>query len=184
MKVVILHATGAGPTSHWYPWLKTELEKLGHEVWIPDLPGSDTPQIDKYTEFLLGSGWDFKDNLLVGHSSGSVEIMGLLQALPNDVKIDSGVLVGTFRGDLGWKELHGVDVPFDYRKIKEKADKFIVVHSEDDPYCPLDDAKWVADELDASLKIFHGMGHFSTKLDPRFDKFPELLEILKTEALS
>lgn len=183
MKVVILHATGADPTSHWYPWLAEELKKLGHEVWVPDLPGSDVPQIDKYNEFLLSSGWDFKDNLLIGHSSGSVEIMGLLQALGENVTINSGVLIGTFRGDLGWKALKGVDVPFDYKSIGQKSGKFIVIHSDDDPYCPLDGAKWVADQLNASLKIFHGMGHFSTKLDPRFDKFPELLDILKSEVL-
>ncbi len=183
MKIVILHGKSANHTDSWFPWLKDELEKLGHEVWAPDLPNADEPQIDRYNKFLLNSGWDFNDNIIIGHSAGSVEIMGLLQVLPNNVKIKTGVLVGTFRGDLGWEALRGMNVPFDYEKIKQKAGKFIVVHSDDDPYCPLDGAKWIADELNASLKIFHGMSHFEKDLDPRFDKFPELLEILKTEVL-
>ncbi len=183
MKVVILHGTSADHTQNWFPWLKSELEKLGHEVWVPDLPGAEEPHIDKYNEFLLASGWDFSDNLLIGHSSGSVEVMALMEVLPENVRIKAGVLVGTFRGDLGWKSLKGVNKEFDYAKIKSKADKFVVVHSDDDPYCPLDGAKWIADELNASLKIFHGMGHFSYGLDPRFNQFPELLEIIKSEIL-
>ncbi len=183
MKVVILHGTDASHKEHWFPWLKEQLEKLGHEVWVPDLPNADHPKIDVYNDFLLKSGWDFNDNVMIGHSSGAVAINGLLQALPDDTKINTGVLVGVFRGDLGWEKLEGVDVPFDYPKIKKHADKFIVIHSDNDPHCPLDGAKYIADQLDASLKIFHGMQHFSSDIEPRFKEFPELLEILKQEVL-
>lgn len=183
MKIVILHGTNADHTQNWFPWLKSKLEKLGHEVWVPDLPDANLPQLDTYNEYLLNSGWDFNDNILIGHSSGAVEVTSLLQLLPEGVKINAAVLVGIFRGDLGWKELHGVNGNFDYQKIKQKAGKFIVVHADDDPYCPLDGAEWIADQLHASLRIFHGSGHFSEGLDPRFKKFPELLEILETEVL-
>lgn len=183
MKAVILHGTSADHTQNWFPWLKNQLENLGQEVWVPDLPGADLPQIPRYNEFLLGSKWDFNNNLIVGHSSGAVEALALLEALPDDVHVKTVVLVGVFRGDLGWESLHGMNKDIDMQKVKKKADRFIVVHSDDDPYCPMDGAKWVADQLNASMKIFHGMGHFSYSLDSRFKVFPELLEIIKTEAL-
>lgn len=181
MKVVILHGTDGDHSKHWFPWLKQELEISGHEVWVPDLPEADQPNIEHYNKFLLGKNWDFTDNLLIGHSSGSVEILALLEALPDDVHIRTAILIGTFQGDLGWEKLKGMNKKFDMAKIKTKADHFIVIHSDDDPYCPLEGAQAIADELDASLKIFHGMKHFSVETDQRFSQFPELLEIIKTE---
>jgi predicted alpha/beta hydrolase family esterase len=184
MKAVILHGTANDHTGNWFPWLKQELLKLGLEdVWVPDLPGSGRPDIKRYTEYLLSKNWDFKNNLLVGHSSGSVEIMGLLLALPEGITIDTAVLVGTYKGDLGRDDLRATAADFDYQKIKSKAKKFIVVHSDNDPYCPLDGAKWVAQQLDAKFVLMPGFAHFGIQQDPKFKEFPELLQIIKEEVV-
>lgn len=184
MKFVILHGTSSNSSSNWFPWLKTELERLGHEVWVPNLPDADAPKIDVYNKFLTSSGWDFNNNVIIGHSSGSVAINGLLQSLSDDTQIDTGILVGTFKGDLGWDSLHGVNIPFDYKKIKDKARHFIVVHSDNDPYCPLEGAKWISSELDAEFVLLPQMQHFSYELDKRFSEFPELMEIIKTKVIT
>ncbi|MEK7095912.1 MAG: alpha/beta hydrolase [Patescibacteria group bacterium] len=180
MKAVILHGTDATHTKNWFPWLKTELEKLGYEVWVPDLPGAKQPNVERYNKFLLGSGWDFQDNLVIGHSAGAVEVLALLENLPDGIKVDTAIMVAVFKGDLGWDVLKDLkDLNFDYEKIKQKAKKFIVIHSDDDPYCPLEGAKEIASALNAEMIIMSGMKHFSKKTDPRLVKFPELLEIIK-----
>ena len=183
MKFVILHGTDSDHASNWFPWLKGELEKLGHEVWVPDLPDAQLPNIERYNKFLLSSGYNFNESVLIGHSSGTSAVYGLLQELPDDANAKAAVLVGTFKGDLGWDQLHGVNVPFDFIKIKSKADNFIVIHSDDDPYCPLSGAKEIAGELDAKFILIPGQGHFSKKLDPKYSKFPEILEIIKEKLL-
>ena len=79
---VILHAMEQTSRGHWYQWLKSELEERGYAVWVPNLPHSDHPDTEEMTEFLLANkDWDFNDNLLIGHSSGSVEVLYLLQYL-------------------------------------------------------------------------------------------------------
>lgn len=183
MKAVILHGTGSSSQSNWFVWTKNQLQKLGYEVFVPDLPQAMEPNIARYNKFLLNIGWDFSDNLIIGHSSGSVTILGLLQALPEDVSINTAILVGTFRGDLGRKDLKGMDTEFDYKKIKQKAKKFIVIHSDNDPYCPLDGAKSIADKLNAEFILLPGQLHFSRHQDPKFSKFPELIEIIKEKVI-
>jgi predicted alpha/beta hydrolase family esterase len=183
-RAVILHGTNADHTHNWFPWLKIELEKLGYEVWVPDLPQADHPSTTRYNEFLLSQGWDFNNNLVVGHSSGAVEILGLLQALPGNVKINAAILVGSFTHKLAespsWSMLRELfSKPFDFGAIKKKASQFIFVHSEDDPYCPIEQAEYLHDQLGGAFIRFKDKGHFTAKLDPRFDKFIELLDIIK-----
>lgn len=183
-RAVILHGTKGDHTENWFPWLKNELEKLGYEVWVPDLPHADRPNMSRYNEFLLSQGWDFQDNLIVGHSSGSVAILGLLQALPETAKVNTAILVGSFTErlakDPSWDMLTELFYkPFDFESIKKKAGQFIFVHSDNDPFCPLEQAQELHAKLGGEFVLMPGMGHFTMKLDQRFDKFPELLQLIK-----
>jgi predicted alpha/beta hydrolase family esterase len=94
-RAVILHGTSSHPTHNWQPWIKTELEANGYDVWAPELPNNDIPDRQTYDEFLKNSGWDFTDNLIVEHSSGATTVFNLLSSdwLPH---IKTAVVVGAF----------------------------------------------------------------------------------------
>lgn len=183
-KAIILHGTGSSHKNNWFPWTKKQLENLGYEVWVPDLPQADHPNIKRYNEFLLNQDWDFVDNLVIGHSSGSVAILGLLQALPDDKKINTAILIGSFdnrlTSDPKWDVLKGLfEKPFDYKKIKQQAKQFIFIHSDNDPYCPLEQAKDLHGRIGGEFVPIPGQQHFSFHLDPKYEQFPELIEIIK-----
>ncbi len=177
---LILHGTGGNSKSNWFPWLKEELGKIGYEVWVPDLPGAGNPNVKTYSDFLLGSDFKFSvDTIIIGHSSGSVEIFGLLQKLP--VSVGPVYLVGSFKDNLGRDDLKGLFLePFDFKKIKSKAKKFVFFHSDDDPYCPLDHAKYLSEKTGGELVIIAGQKHFSISTSgEKYKEFPELLEKIK-----
>ncbi len=183
-RAVVLHGTGSSHANNWFPWVKKELEKLGYEVWVPDLPDADRPNIKRYNEFLLNQGWDFNDNLIIGHSSGSVEILGLLQALPDRIQINTAILIGSFdsrlTSDPKWETLKGLfEEPFDYKKITKKAKQFIFIHSDNDPYCPIEQARELHQKIGGEFIMLPGQQHFSYHLDPKYERFPDLIEIVK-----
>ena len=88
-QALILHGTDATPANNWFTWLKEQLEQDSYKVWLPQLPNSDKPNTETYNKFLL-SNPDFEfdeETIIVGHSSGAVEALSLLQHLPDNAKI-------------------------------------------------------------------------------------------------
>jgi predicted alpha/beta hydrolase family esterase len=80
---------------------------------------------------------------------------------------------------LGWPSLSGLfEAPYDYDKIRRNASQFTLFHSNDDPYCPLDHAEYLAEKLDGELHIQPGQKHFSIETDPKYTTFPLLKEWL------
>lgn len=179
---LILHGTNGDPEGNWFPWLKTELENRGYNVWAPELPGADAPNVKRYNDFIFSSGWEFnEESLLIGHSSGSVAIYGVLSKLPEGVQVRQAILVGTFKDDLGWPNLKGLfEEPFDYTKIKTKAKKFSLLHSDNDPHCPLEGAQLLARALGGELTIVPGAEHFSISAGgERFRQLPIILDLIQ-----
>lgn len=180
---LILHGTNGSSTENWFDWLRQQLEDKGWKVWVPDLPAADKPNIERYNQFLFSNNeWEFnKETVLVGHSSGAVAILGLLEALPDSIEVDTCYLVGAFKDDLGWDALEDLFVkPFDLQKIKTKAKRFVFIHSDNDPYCPLEHAHYLASELGGELIVLEGQKHFSVgSAGEQYRKFPFIFELIE-----
>lgn len=178
---LILHGTDGNSQMNWFPWLKSQLEKSGWSVWVPDLPHAEKPSIQKYNHFLLqNKDFDFHHATLIGHSSGAVAILGLLQYLPEGTVVDACYLVGSFKDDLGWEALSELFTePFDFVKIKKHAKKFVFIHSDNDPYCPLEHAKYLAEKTGGQLIIMPGQQHFGIKAGgAKYKTFPQLFKLI------
>jgi len=181
-RAVILHGTDEAPEVNWFPWLKKKLEEQGYEVWVPLLPNNHTPDRQVYNDFLLGSGWDFTDNIVVGHSSGAVSVLNLLMD-GRCPKIKLGVMVSAWDHgvptDMDYEQFLKLfpEGGFDFATIKAKADKLALLHSADDPYCPLEQAQYLAKNLNAPLTVIQNGGHLGDK----FPEFPQLLQVIEPE---
>jgi hypothetical protein len=182
---LILHGTYGTPNKNWFQWLKKELEQLDYKVWVPQLPKPEKPNLERYNKFLLSKDFEFnKDTIIIGHSSGAVAILGLLEGLPKGIKINSAYLIAGFIDTLGWDELNELFLkPFNYKLIKTKAKKFTYFHSDNDPYIPLEQAKYLVSKTDGELVLLPGEKHFSIDAGgSKYKKFPELLAKIKQTA--
>lgn len=183
---LILHGTFGHPDENWFPWLKEELEKKGYKVWVPLLPQPEKPNMQRYNQFIFNSDWKFdSESVLIGHSSGAVAILGILQELPADVVVDTCILVGSFKDTDPFTETvkeacsELFTIKLDFGKIKKQAKRFIFVHSDDDPYCPLAHAEYLAEKLNGELIVKKGQKHFSvSSFGPEYRQVPFLLDLL------
>ncbi|MBC7764377.1 alpha/beta hydrolase [Microbacteriaceae bacterium] len=170
-RAVILHGTDGSPESNWLPWAKRQLEARGYSVFIPQLPECHTPNKSVYDSFLHESNWDFTDNVVIGHSSGATTVLNLLSSewFP---RIEKAILVGTFLNvrkldNVSWYEPGQFDnlfndTPYDVDLFKAKVGKFFFVHGDDDPYCDVEDARRLCDELGATFLVIDQGLHLSS----------------------
>lgn len=179
---LILHSGGNTAKGNWYPWLKKELEKLGYEVWVPDLPNADNPTIAEWKEYILvNKDFQFgKETVIIGHSAGATFILGLLESLPRSVQIQKAILVSAFMEVGDKKDLHnfkkGLLKDFDWKKIQKSCRRFYFIASDNDPYlCGDDQAQILQDRLGGEVVLFSGEGHFNLDKSDKYKQFPELL---------
>ncbi len=179
-KVIIVHGLNGSPESDFLPWAKKELEKRGYEVIAPLMPDPDHPQIAIWVPYLKKVvGEPRETDTLVGHSVGCQAILRYLENLPENQKVDRVILIA------GWFTLANLDeeesavlqpwmdAPFDFGKIKNKANSFTVVLSDNDPYVSIEENRKVFEEqLGAKIFVEHNKGHFNEMPQER----PDLLK--------
>lgn len=180
-KAIILHGTLGSPSGNWFQWLKSELETRGMKVWLPQLPHASQPSLREWVAFVQKE-CPFamnEETLIVGHSSGA--ILSLIIVQNNFEPIGGIVAVSVFHDNsLNWEPNNRLfDEQFEWDAIRENAKKLIFVHSDDDPYVPLNQAQYVADNCKAELVVIPGQGHFNLEKSEEYIQFPKLLEIIE-----
>lgn len=178
---VIFHGTSSNPHANWFDWLKKHLEANDYSpVWVPQLPNAESPDMTRYREFVFNSDFGFNtETLMVGHSSGAVTVLSILEALPDDTCIGTAVMVGVYRPEI--KHFSSPEA-LDISKIKGKAKRFVFIHSDNDPYCPLEHAEYFSKELGGELIMIPGQDHFSAQINPIHTTLPEMLDILNLKS--
>jgi predicted alpha/beta hydrolase family esterase len=183
-RAIILHGTGGSPESNWFRWLEAELKRRGYEIWLPALPHPEHPSLRENVDYVREHlPFPIDDQtLLIGHSSGAILALIIAQELAEPAF--GIVAVSVFRNApskaTDWKANSRLfDVEFDFEAIKTHAGKLLFVHSDNDPYVPLEQARSVADGCQAELVVMSGQGHFNLEQSEAYREFPKLVELLE-----
>jgi len=178
--IFIIHGTCGKPNENWFPWLKSKLEKLGHNVFAPQFPTPENHSRENWLKtFEEYQQHVDKDSIFIGHSAGPAFIISLLEEINKPIK--AAFLVAPFIRKLGIEKYDDLNISFfkeyNWDKIKQNCKKFFVYSSDNDPYVPIDIVQEVASGLDVNVITIKGAGHFNESAG--YKEFPQLLENVK-----
>lgn len=170
----IFHGTGGTPDLFWFPYLQSELKSRGFDVWLPQLPQADKPDINVWLPFALSEGRYDEETILIGHSAGCPLILSILENI--DSKIKLAVLVAGFTEPLDEKPEPILQKSYDWEKIQSHVENFIFINSDNDPWgCDDKAGRKMFDKLGGTLIIRKGEGHMgSTSFNQPYKTFPLL----------
>ncbi|MBI4170176.1 MAG: alpha/beta hydrolase [Candidatus Aenigmarchaeota archaeon] len=177
---IIFHGTSCSPNSYWLPNIKTYLETRGYEVWVPQLPGSDTPDLKIQLPYVLENGQFSEHTVLIGHSAGCPLSLSVLENI--DVQIHKAVLVAGYarpKSDDPGPELI-LQEKYDWGKIRQNVREIIFINSDNDPWgCNDREGYYMFENLGGTLIIRHGEGHMgSDTFNQPYKEFPLLEKLL------
>lgn len=180
-RAIIVHCWEGVPNYAWYPYVKKELEARGFEVQVPEFPDTKLPKLSAWLPFLKEKAGEPDKNLfLIGHSVGCITIMRYLESLKEGEKIGGAILVAGYTDDLGFSELKNFfETPINFKEIKKHCDKFVLIHSDNDPYVDLKYGDELKEKLNAKLIVKHNMAHFSGAIEGE-KSCTELSDVVKS----
>jgi len=178
---IILMGAGETPESFWLPYVKTELEKRGYEVWLPQLP--EMPTLKETLPLILQNGKFTKDTIIITHSAGGSLALAVLENI--SVKIKQAILVAGFStplpGDVGGNA--ALQKEYNWKKIKKSVGDIVFIHSDNDPW-KCDDKQGMAmwEKLGGTLILKSGEGHMgSNNFNQPYKTFPFIIELVEKQ---
>lgn len=171
--IFIIHGAYGYPEENWFPWLKEELEKLGHQVSVPKFPTPENQTLENWLEVFEKYNGQIENSIVIGHSLGVAFLLNVLETKT----VQAAFFVAGVSGPLDNKFDEGMKTfshrRFDWNKIKNNCHNFFVFHSDNDLYIPLEKGEELAKNLGVDLILVKDAGHFHYK------KFELLLEKIK-----
>lgn len=166
-QVIFIHGYTSFPKKKKWRLIAEDLEQENIPFSIPELPGGEYPYSKDWLE-IIDREVKMSDYpvVLVGHSLGTRAALLYLDKFER--KVDTVILIASFNNDYklngSRRDEHYADFfeyALDLEKIKKLANKFVVMHSKDDPDIPYSQGEEIAKGLGAKLITYENMGHFS-----------------------
>ncbi|OGF20659.1 hypothetical protein A2316_03900 [Candidatus Falkowbacteria bacterium RIFOXYB2_FULL_38_15] len=165
-KFLFLHAFKDSSGRVFWPWLKSELEKRGFEVFAPNLPNSNKPNLKEQTKF-ISENFNIDDKtIIVAHSLGGVLAMKMLAE--NNLKAKKIIMVAPpakteFKDGKKRPAVEEFcDWKFNYSKIKKAVGEVVVIADKEDSVVPIEQPKEIATELNAKfVEVVAPAPHFN-----------------------
>ncbi len=176
-RAILIHGNGASTcTDNWFPYLKEKIEALGVRVDAPQFPDTELAYASSWLPYLEHTLKADENTFIVGHSSGAIAAMRYAERH----RILGSVLVGAYHTHLGLEteRLSGYfNTPWNWEAIRKNQKWILQFAGINDPWIPIEEARFVQDRLNTEYYELIDEGHFGG--DPEKTTFPELFEAIK-----
>ena len=181
IKVIVLHGNGRStPNDNWIPYIKRELEQVGIECITPQMPDVPLCRSMYWLPKLKNELQADENTILVGHSTGALAAMRYAE----QNTILGSVLIAAMHTDLGIERetISGYfDNPWDWQAIRNNQQWVVQFASQDDPWIPIAEARFVQQKLNCQYHEYTDQGHFGG--DYFKPEFPQLLDVIKNKIM-
>ncbi len=183
MYAVLVHGWRGWPENAWFPWLRMQLEARGWTVIVPALPNPMVPErtawvaaVEMAIQSVIDGGVPASKITLVGHSLGCLTILRALERHEGK-PFANVVLVSGFGRNFGAFGLGPwFDHPLKFDLIRATSKRWGVLHGEGDVIVPVQEGKWLADQLGVPVTRTEWPGHFMH--EEGVTQLPEVLDAL------
>ncbi len=174
MKIVYIHGNGGCTADmHWYQSTGQAFREYGLDVDLRTLPDNDIAHEHIWIPFIRDELKANEQTVLIGHSSGSIGAMRYAERYP----VLGTVLVSAYHTDLkmederkgGW-----FNRPWDWDSIRHNQKWILQFSSIDDPWIPIEEARFIKNKLHSEYHEYTDRGHFIESDGECI--FPELVE--------
>ena len=175
MKVVAIYGTECNANTAWFPYLKSELDKMNICCNIPNLP---TPNGQTYNNWsnIVNKLEIRNDDIVVGWSTGAIFAVRYLYE--NNIIVKKLILVSGFNNYIGnVPKVDKINKDFfmkDLSKAKNVAKEIVCIKSDNDPFITQEALDEFAKKLDSKLINIKNGGHFNQSSG--YNTFKELIE--------
>ena len=176
--IFLIHGSFGHPEENWFPWLKEKCEKLGYRVFAPQFPAGKNQSMESWRKtFEPYEKFFTEQTIVVGHSLGPAFLLDVIEKLHTPLR--AAFFVSSFINLLGNPTFDDVnrsfvDRTFNWERIQNNCKKYVLFHSDNDPYVPLVEAENIARKLDVNVHVIRNGGHLNTEAG--YTTFPELLD--------
>lgn len=161
--IYLIHGYLADAESHWFPWLKAELQNKNKNLIVKPLTDSDNPEYQVWKQDIAHVLKNLKmGDSVICHSLGCISTLDVLKDYEGP-KLDMLVLVAGFIEQL--KAFPGLDnfinqCVIDLEKIRDQFEKIVVFVSSNDVIVEPILTENLAQQLGAELITEQNAGHF------------------------
>jgi len=182
MQIMIVPGNGNADMSEiWFPSVTRELRAREFDVIAKNMPDPDVARKQFWLPFIHEQLHGDENAILIGHSSGAIAILRYLE----EHRALGAVLIGTYHSDLNdeKEKMSGYfDEPWHWDTIMKNVKWIIQFASTDDPYIPIEEARYVRDHLHSEYYEYTDQGHFSSEVNKT--EFPELVTAIQKKVQS
>ncbi len=160
MRIVLVHGYKSSPQAAFWPWLKDELTRRGHEVMAPELPNPEEPVCQEWVDAINASIRDVHgDTVFIAHSLGCVALLHYFEQANMSGSPKSTILISPPFHIGAEKFATFFNPPVDFDTVAWKSQEFVVIHAKDDTVIPFEHSAKYERWLQAELKPIETGGH-------------------------